>query len=585
MPGTPSISEIDLEAGSIRLAPKTAESEPQESDSETIVVDGSSLRRPRAPSPVPNQTDADADPDSRFIVDWGENDLEQPTKWSSFKKWKNLWIVSAITFITPLASSMFAPGVPQLMKDFNSDDRIISSFVVSVYILGFAIGPLIIAPMCELYGRKKLYQCCNVLFFIFTIACSEATNLHMLLACRFFAGCAGVAPLTIGAGSIGDLMVAEKRGGAMAIFSVGPLLGPIIGASKPVFTPIACPIAGGFITQGIGWRWVFRILASCSLVVTFVSLFFLDETYSPTLLARRAASLRKQHSEPAYRSKYASDLPAGTVFANALKRPLKMLFMSPIVALLSIHVAFVYGLLYLLFTTLTPVFIGIYGLTTGTAGLMFLGLGVGSILGVMVIGGTSDKIYMHYQAKNGGVGKPEFRLPALMYCSLFVPVGLFWYGWSAESDKHLLVPIFGTVLIAFGMLSVMVRTSFLHIHPYTIHPHGSHSRNPHPSLTPPWCQFRISTDSSPSSLSKLPVQSYLVDAYTQYAASAVAAVTILRSLLGALLPLAGQPMYAALGFGWGNTLLGSVALALVPVPWVFWRYGERIRGKMTVSLD
>ncbi|KAJ5034988.1 uncharacterized protein L3040_008253 [Drepanopeziza brunnea f. sp. 'multigermtubi'] len=536
MPGTPSISEIDLEAGSIRLAPKTAESEPQESDSETIVVDGSSLRRPRAPSPVPNQTDADADPDSRFIVDWGENDLEQPTKWSSFKKWKNLWIVSAITFITPsslssiyrpLASSMFAPGVPQLMKDFNSDDRIISSFVVSVYILGFAIGPLIIAPMCELYGRKKLYQCCNVLFFIFTIACSEATNLHMLLACRFFAGCAGVAPLTIGAGSIGDLMVAEKRGGAMAIFSVGPLLGPIIG-----------PIAGGFITQGIGWRWVFRILASCSLVVTFVSLFFLDETYSPTLLARRAASLRKQHSEPAYRSKYASDLPAGTVFANALKRPLKMLFMSPIVALLSIHVAFVYGLLYLLFTTLTPVFIGIYGLTTGTAGLMFLGLGVGSILGVMVIGGTSDKIYMHYQAKNGGVGKPEFRLPALMYCSLFVPVGLFWYGWSAESDKHLLVPIFGTVLIAFGMLSVM-----------------------------------------------LPVQSYLVDAYTQYAASAVAAVTILRSLLGALLPLAGQPMYAALGFGWGNTLLGSVALALVPVPWVFWRYGERIRGKMTVSLD
>ncbi|KAI9046987.1 hypothetical protein LZ554_009062 [Drepanopeziza brunnea f. sp. 'monogermtubi'] len=533
MQGTASNSEIDLEAGSIRSAPKKTESEPQESDSDTIVVDGSSLRRPIAPAPVPNQTDADADadadpdPDQRFIVDWGENDLEQPTKWSSFKKWKNLWIVSAITFITPLASSMFAPGVPQLMEDFNSDDKIIASFIVSVYILGFAIGPLIIAPMCELYGRKKLYQCCNILFCIFTIACSEATNLHMLLAFRFFAGCAGVAPLTIGAGSIGDLMVAEKRGGAMAIFSVGPLLGPIIG-----------PIAGGFITQGIGWRWVFRILASCSFVVTTVSLFFLDETYSPTLLARRAASLRKQHSEPAYRSKYASDLPARTVFANALKRPLKMLFMSPIVALLSIHVAFVYGLLYLLFTTLTPVFIGIYGLTTGTAGLMFLGLGVGSILGVMVIGGTSDKIYKRYQAKNGGVGKPEFRLPALMYCSLFVPVGLFWYGWSAEFENHLLVPIFGTVLIAFGMLSVM-----------------------------------------------LPVQSYLVDAYTQYAASAIAAVTILRSLLGALLPLAGSPMYAALGFGWGNTLLGFVALALVPVPWVFWRYGERIRGKMKVSLD
>ncbi len=272
--------------------------------------------------------------------------------------------------------------------------------------------------------------------------------------------------------------------------------------------------------------------------MTIISLFFLDETYSPTLLEARAASLRKKHSEPLYRSRYASDLPPRTVFNNAILRPLKLLFLSPIVSLLSLHVAFVYGLLYLLFTTFTTVFQGIYGFSTGSAGLTFLGLGVGSILGVVAIGGTSDKIYMYYTKKNGGEGKPEFRLPALMWCSLFVPVGLFWYGWSAEQHVHFIVPIIGTVLIAFGMLSVM-----------------------------------------------LPVQSYLVDAYTQYAASAVAAATILRSLLGALLPLAGQPMYDSLGIGWGNSLLGFLSLALVPVPFVFWRYGERIRNRMKISLD
>lgn len=124
---------------------------------------------------------------------------------------------------------MFAPGVPQLMAEFNSTNKALASFVVSVYILGFAIGPLIIAPLSELYGRKKLYQSCNVLFCAFTIVCGESQNLGMLLAFRFWAGCAGVAPLTIGAGSIGDLMQAEERGGAMAIFSLGPLLGPIIG--------------------------------------------------------------------------------------------------------------------------------------------------------------------------------------------------------------------------------------------------------------------------------------------------------------------------------------------------------------------
>ncbi|KAK2624699.1 hypothetical protein QTJ16_005892 [Diplocarpon rosae] len=381
--------------------------------------------------------------------------------------------------------------------------------------------------MSELYGRKKLYQCCNVLFCATTIVCGEATNLGMLLAFRFWAGCAGVAPLTIGAGSIGDLMKAEQRGGAMAIFSLGPLLGPIVG-----------PIAGGYIAESIGWRWVFRILAICSFLVTILSLLLMDETYAPTLLEARAAARRQQHSDPAYRSRYTRDLPPRIIFQRALQRPLKLLFLSPIVSLLSLHVAFVYGLLYLLFTTFTAVFTGIYAFSTGSAGLSFLGLGAGSLLGVAVMGSTSDRIYTHYQAQNGGEGKPEYRLPALMWCSGFVPVGLFWYGWSAQAQVHFIVPILGTVLIAFGMLSVM-----------------------------------------------LPVQSYLVDAYTQYAASAVAAATILRSLLGAFMPLAGQPLYDKLGIGWGNSLLGFLSLAMVPVPWVFWRYGERIRGRMTVSLD
>ena len=264
----------------------------------------------------------------------------------------------------------------------------------------------------------------------------------------------------------------------------------------------------------------------------------MDETYTPTLLEVRAKKLREEHDEPLYRSKHASDLPPRTIFKNAIARPLKLLFLSPIVSLLSLHVAFVYGLLYLLFTTFTTVFTGIYAFDTGSVGLTFLGLGVGSILGVVVIGGTSDKIYKYYKAKNNNEGKPEYRLPALMWCSMFVPVGLFWYGWSAQAHVHYIVPILGTVLIAFGMLSVM-----------------------------------------------LPVQSYLVDAYTQYAASAIAAATILRSLLGALLPLAGQPLFDSLGIGWGNSLLGFLSLAMVPVPWVFWRYGERIRLRMKISLD
>jgi len=290
--------------------------------------------------------------------------------------------------------------------------------------------------------------------------------------------------------------------------------------------------------------------------VTIIS-FFLNETYAPTLLKHKAAYLRKQHNDQQYQSKFHTALPAATVFKRAILRPMKLLFLSPIVSLLSLHLSMVYGYLYLLFTTFTMVFQGIYGFSTGAAGLTFLGLGGGSIAGVVIIGGCSDKIYLYYAGKNGGTGKPEYRLPFMVFSSLFCPIGLFWYGWSAQAHAHFMVPIIGSALMAFGMMSVMVR---------------------HPLIP---CDIMFTDLTSP----QLPVQNYLVDAYTQYAASAVAAATILRSLLGALLPLAGQPMYDKLGVGWGNSLLAFIALAFSPVPWFFWKYGERIRTRNPISLD
>lgn len=194
--------------------------------------------------------------------------------------------------------------------------------------------------------------------------------------------------------------------------------------------------------------------------MTFVT-FFLNETYHSTLLEARAKQLRENRNDPAYKSKFASDLPQLEIWKRAIVRPLKMLFLSPIVSLLSLHLSLIYGLLYLLFTTFTTVFEGLYGFSTGSVGLTFLGLGFGTILGVVVIGGTADKIYMYYEKRNNGVGKPEFRLPVMVVTSLCVPIGLFWYGWSAQAHAHFMVPILGTVFIAFGMMSVMVNSSFL----------------------------------------------------------------------------------------------------------------------------
>ncbi len=145
---------------------------------------------------------------------------------------------------------MFAPGVAEVMKEFNITSSMLGSFVVSVYILGYSFGPFLIAPISEIYGRVMLYHVCNLLFLIFTIACAVAQTMPQLIVFRLIAGMAGVCPLTIGSGTVADMVPKEKRAGIMAIWAMGPILGPVVG-----------PVAGGFLAEAEGWRWVFWVIA------------------------------------------------------------------------------------------------------------------------------------------------------------------------------------------------------------------------------------------------------------------------------------------------------------------------------------
>jgi multidrug resistance protein len=454
------------------------------------------------------------------IIDWdGPNDPENPQNWAASRKWGIIAALGAVTLITPLASSFFAPGVPQVLHTFNETSNNIATFVVSVYILGFAIGPLIIAPLSELYGRIKLYNVCNLLFVIFNVACALSKSMGMLIAFRFLAGCAGSAPLTLGGGTIADMFPPQQRAGAMAIWSMGPLLGPVIG-----------PVCGGFLVEHMSWRWVFWIMAIFGGAFGLLLLLVGRETYALALLERKAAKLRKETGNIALRSVLTKDIPPREVFIRAIARPMKMLFLSPIVGSMSLYIAINYGILYLFFTTITFVFEGTYGFSSGAVGLSYIGVGVGMITGMAVLGVMSDKIIKKQQAK--GNVKPEHRLPLMLTLpgAIGLPIGVFIYGWTTNYAVHWIVPIIATAFIGLGNLTAMMT-----------------------------------------------IQTYLVDAFTVHAASAIAANTVLRSVFGAVLPLAGLSMYDKLGLGWGNSLLGFISLAFIPVPILFRFYGERIR--------
>ena len=210
---------------------------------------------------------------------------------------------------------------------------------------------------------------------------------------------------------------------------------------------------------------------------------------------------------------------------------MKLMFLSPICALMSVYLALVYGIMYLLFTTFTFVFEEHYGFSQSIVGLVYIGLGIGMLLGLVILGAMSDRIMKMLANKHSnGVLKPEYRLPMLMYSGPFIPAGLFLYGWAAQNNVQWAVPLLGTLFIGIGLIGAFM------------------------------C-----------------INTYLVDAYTRYAASAMAANTILRSILGAVFPLFGLQMYDALGLGWGNSLLAFIALALCPIPFGFYYFGEKVR--------
>jgi MFS family permease len=265
-----------------------------------------------------------------------------------------------------------------------------------------------------------------------------------------------------------------------------------------------------------------------------------SETNPHVLMNRKVLRLRNELNRPNLKSVYT---PAGApksptqILIHGMIRPLKMLFFSPIIFLLSLYLAVVYGLLYLLFTTITSVFINTYHWQPEICGLAYIGLGIGFMSGLVIVGKISDPTVVRMTKANGGVFEPEMRLPACIFFACFIPITFFWYGWAADKAVHWIVPILGLIPFGFGMMGVFI-----------------------------------------------PIQTYTIDSFPEYAASAVAALTVSRSLFGAFLPLAGPKMYSALGLGWGNSTLGFIAIALIPAPLFIYRFGGKIRKQHPVKL-
>ncbi|KEP48363.1 putative MFS multidrug transporter [Rhizoctonia solani 123E] len=470
----------------------------------------------------------DKDQEGRVtVVDWLPDDPENPMNWKiSYRRFISL-MIGLSCFCVAFSSSCYAAAVPGVIRAFGPKLDV-ALLGLSLFVLGFGLGPLVWGPLSELYGRRFTFFVSFIPYTLFHLGAGLSKNIETLLIMRLLGGCFGSSVFSVPGGSLADMFTREERGPlALIVLAVSPLLGPVCG-----------PIVGGFIAQSdVSWRWNFWVMLIFSGVVLVLYTLFVPETCHSVLLKRRVAKLRASNPNTQYMTKYEgmqSQSPIETL-RLALSRPILLLTHEPIVLVLSFYTALIYGTLYGMFAAYPIVFVQHRHFTYGQNGLAFLGIGIGIFISV-VLAGVENRRYLRAVQKHGGHAPPEERLVSSFYSAILFPISLIWFAWTTYPSVHWIVPILSG--IPFGLASVIGFTA---------------------------------------------VVSYMVDSYPLYAASCLAANGIMRSIVAFAFPLFIPHLFERAGDQWGSMFCAFLALVCVPIPFILYKYGPAIRAKSKLT--
>ncbi|KAF8311343.1 MFS general substrate transporter [Clavulina sp. PMI_390] len=464
-----------------------------------------------------------------IVVDWyGDDDPENPRNWSFPKRCFVLAQIVLLTFSVYIGSAIYTAATSLVMAEFHVSE-VVATLGLSLFIEGYAIGPMILSPLQELpsIGRNPPYIITLTLFALLQIPAALSNNITSLLVFRFLIGFLGSPALATGGASVGDIFPERQIPLALGLWAMGATGGPVLG-----------PIVGGFAATAKGWRWPLWELSWISgFTAVFLSLFF-PETLPDKILLKRAQRLRKLTGNENLRSmseiRQAKMTPRA-VAAEYLIRPFQLM-REPVLIFLNLYLGLAYAIFYLWFEAFPLVFGDIYHFHGGIAGLPFLGILVGAMVSYV-----GYAIYLQYYLyarfdRIEGQGKrvqQEEWLHLGLFAGSMIPISLLTFGWTARPDGsvHWIFPIIGAGLYMPGIYllfqSVLV---------------------------------------------------YLPAAYPDYVASVLAGNTLVRSSVAATFPLFGQLYFKALGVAPGCSLLAGVAALMVPVLLMLYRYGGRLRN-------
>lgn len=496
-------------------------------------------------------------------LDWlGPNDPENPYNWSKTQKWIITAVAILATFTTTLNGTMITVAHQAINDEFSVSDASFpnSYWPVATWATGGALAGLVVLPLTEDFGIRSTFLCIYVVFMCFTIPQAVAQNFATLVVTRFFGGGCVCVLSNTAAALIGNIWEGDRaRTVPLSIFVTLYLAGSSMG-----------PVIAGVILENLGWRWISYMQLIWYGALFPVYVVFMKESRGSAILQRRAAreelarrleavqdaaaaaaaDLKTGSSHDAHRrlhssmSRRAGDKIQSLVsqlppllhkMAQSTKRPLWMLFTEPVLFTFTLWSSFMMGTVFLFTQSVEQVFSTLYGWSAAQAGYVQSAVVVGEILGFSAVL-VNARLYFASARRNTecpGTPIPEARLYVSVVGS-FVGVagGMFVYGWTSFPDVPWIAPAIGLAMVGYGVDVVVIA-----------------------------------------------IADYIVDSYTRYAASAIAAVVLGENLFAAFLPLAAQSMYTTLDLRWASTLLGCLALLLSFAPLAILVYGRQLRER------
>ncbi|KAI9725652.1 MAG: hypothetical protein M1828_002937 [Chrysothrix sp. TS-e1954] len=465
-----------------------------------------------------------------FVVGFeGDKDPTNPHNWPFWQRLRATGMVACIGAIVGVASAIDASILTHAAKDFHVSE-VAESLATGIFLTGFGVGALFAGPISETLGRNPVYIATLSLYMVFVMASGLAPNFGAQITFRFLAGVFASTPLTCAGGSIADMWDSFERIITFPVFANAAFMGPIFG-----------PIIGGWVALGategkLSWRWTEWLTLILSGLVLGLVVFFQPETYTPIILKWKAAHLRRLTGD----DRYCADIEIRqeslfTRIRVALYRPFIMTAQEPIIILIALYLSVVYIILFTFLDGYDYIFAGIHGTNEGITGICFLGIALGLCVSsafVPLVYKWAKMDLKKIREQGGDKLPPEFRLwYAMLGGSAAIPISLFWMGWTSDSSISIWSPLIASVFFGYGILAVFISS-----------------------------------------------YQYIIDSYEIFAASALASVTLFRYAAAGGMVVVGIPFYKNVGVHYTLTILGCISTALVPVPYVFFRYGKKIRS-------